>query len=360
MLILVTLVQIITLKDECQGLKKIFLFTFQIYMLFQLTHQIYFYRRSLNLLHGLINSRFFQNDAMSQPLEQISVHRLHMEAEVFPLPPNQNHSQFDRSLTQDDSRNPQISTQEEQLQLNSLLTLNHQIVAGTPGISNHTNSVIPNITDTRSNESNSTIHPPLYYTEGRGIDQNNTRPHWFFVTCQDVSKALQTTVWIMGLLTLLGNDCENGSALAYWTTVAIFIYMMIIIMSPFLLFIFLVLCVPCMAICMPSAIPVLTNLISAYNDSTEHLVTSNNNAAPEEVIKMLPVVVYERSSGETLSEKIIEDEDALCAICIEDYVPKVLLKILPCGHHYHADCVDKWLRIHDSCPLCVKPIVQVV
>jgi hypothetical protein len=33
------------------------------------------------------------------------------------------------------------------------------------------------------------------------------------------------------------------------------------------------------------------------------------------------------------------------------------LRVLRCGHADHADCVDQWLNINKSCPLCFKEIV---
>ncbi|KAI8467568.1 MAG: hypothetical protein J3K34DRAFT_378736 [Monoraphidium minutum] len=41
-----------------------------------------------------------------------------------------------------------------------------------------------------------------------------------------------------------------------------------------------------------------------------------------------------------------------CSICLECYVGGDVVKHLPCGHAYHAACVDAWLRRSASCPLC--------
>jgi hypothetical protein len=43
-----------------------------------------------------------------------------------------------------------------------------------------------------------------------------------------------------------------------------------------------------------------------------------------------------------------------CSICVDELNPKQLHRQLPCGHCYHAYCVDQWLFIHRNCPLCRK------
>ncbi|KAJ0961475.1 hypothetical protein J5N97_001979, partial [Dioscorea zingiberensis] len=54
----------------------------------------------------------------------------------------------------------------------------------------------------------------------------------------------------------------------------------------------------------------------------------------------------------TDKERIISAEDAVCCICLAKYVDNDELRELPCTHFFHLDCVDKWLKINASCPLC--------
>ena len=42
-----------------------------------------------------------------------------------------------------------------------------------------------------------------------------------------------------------------------------------------------------------------------------------------------------------------------CSICLGDYKVIDMLRQLPdCGHLFHVKCVDPWLRMHPTCPVC--------
>ncbi|KAI1310267.1 hypothetical protein EDD11_003767 [Mortierella claussenii] len=51
-----------------------------------------------------------------------------------------------------------------------------------------------------------------------------------------------------------------------------------------------------------------------------------------------------------------DPEEATCAICLGDYAPDETIRILPCQHHFHLECVDQWLITDKSCPLCKHDI----
>ncbi|XP_054820129.1 putative RING-H2 finger protein ATL71 [Prosopis cineraria] len=56
------------------------------------------------------------------------------------------------------------------------------------------------------------------------------------------------------------------------------------------------------------------------------------------------------------SSNNIEDPSNSCSICLADYKDEDTLRLLPdCGHLYHLRCVDPWLKLHDSCPVCRTP-----
>ncbi|KAF5478314.1 hypothetical protein F2P56_004882 [Juglans regia] len=57
-------------------------------------------------------------------------------------------------------------------------------------------------------------------------------------------------------------------------------------------------------------------------------------------------------------EHVLSQEDAECCICLSTYDDGVELRQLPCGHHFHCACVDKWLYINATCPLCKYNILK--
>jgi hypothetical protein len=47
-----------------------------------------------------------------------------------------------------------------------------------------------------------------------------------------------------------------------------------------------------------------------------------------------------------------------CSICLADYKETDMLQLLPgCGHLFHLKCVNLWLRLRPSCPLCRKLLI---
>lgn len=47
-----------------------------------------------------------------------------------------------------------------------------------------------------------------------------------------------------------------------------------------------------------------------------------------------------------------------CCICLAKYADNEELKELPCYHFFHIGCIDKWLKINASCPLCKCEIAE--
>jgi len=45
-----------------------------------------------------------------------------------------------------------------------------------------------------------------------------------------------------------------------------------------------------------------------------------------------------------------------CTICMDNYVKGTKLKVLPCKHEYHSECVNEWLASSKKCPVCSQDV----
>ena len=45
-----------------------------------------------------------------------------------------------------------------------------------------------------------------------------------------------------------------------------------------------------------------------------------------------------------------------CAICISEFNEGEEVRNLPCGHMFHIGCIDEWLGLNVTCPLCKQDV----
>ncbi|XP_074309360.1 E3 ubiquitin protein ligase RIE1-like isoform X2 [Silene latifolia] len=64
------------------------------------------------------------------------------------------------------------------------------------------------------------------------------------------------------------------------------------------------------------------------------------------------MVPMDTSSGVPTAERVVLPQDSVCCICLCSYDDGVELHALPCNHHFHATCSEKWLKINAYCPVC--------
>ncbi|KAL4571550.1 hypothetical protein LXL04_018311 [Taraxacum kok-saghyz] len=100
--------------------------------------------------------------------------------------------------------------------------------------------------------------------------------------------------------------------------------------------------------------PCIVSVLGIREDMNQIRGASQNsiNALPTHTFKS-----KEHDSGGvvesgTEKERTISGEDAVCCICLAKYKDGDLLREIPCTHFFHTECVDKWLKINASCPLC--------
>ncbi|XP_041465687.1 E3 ubiquitin-protein ligase RNF115-like isoform X2 [Lytechinus variegatus] len=50
------------------------------------------------------------------------------------------------------------------------------------------------------------------------------------------------------------------------------------------------------------------------------------------------------------------EQSADCPVCMEAFKCDEKAKRLPCSHFFHPKCIKTWLEMHNTCPVCRKPI----
>lgn len=59
-----------------------------------------------------------------------------------------------------------------------------------------------------------------------------------------------------------------------------------------------------------------------------------------------------------LGSSLQRHDQTECAICLNEFCCGERLRVLPCGHRFHRQCIDVWLVGHCACcPLCQKSVV---
>ncbi|KAI4975022.1 hypothetical protein ZWY2020_048629 [Hordeum vulgare] len=73
------------------------------------------------------------------------------------------------------------------------------------------------------------------------------------------------------------------------------------------------------------------------------LFLTNKPPAARSSVKALPSAIV--AGGE-------EGEGEECSVCKDRVVAGERVKMMPCSHRYHEDCILPWLEVRNSCPLC--------
>ncbi|CAH2067977.1 unnamed protein product [Thlaspi arvense] len=157
-------------------------------------------------------------------------------------------------------------------------------------------------------------------------------------------------VWIFG-----GHSSPSDSPKLYRLCIAFLTFSCIGYAMPFILCATICCCLPC--------------LISVLGFRENF---SQTRGATAEAIDALPVYKFRSKSRNDLEfseegeggflllgsqkKRLISGEDASCCICLARYGDDDEVRELPCLHVFHVDCVDKWLKINATCPLCKNEV----
>ncbi|TKW34537.1 hypothetical protein SEVIR_2G313300v4 [Setaria viridis] len=100
---------------------------------------------------------------------------------------------------------------------------------------------------------------------------------------------------------------------------------------------------------------------SAYSVDAEHgdgaampHAAAKRKGIEEEALRKLPTVPFEAGKEGDGGE----GERPECAICLAEFASGDEIRVLPpCGHAFHAACVDTWLLCTSTCPSCRSALV---
>ncbi|KAK9074292.1 hypothetical protein SSX86_006889 [Deinandra increscens subsp. villosa] len=83
-------------------------------------------------------------------------------------------------------------------------------------------------------------------------------------------------------------------------------------------------------------------------------VTLHDLVAPPNIIGLDQATIESYTKvvlGE--SKRLPGHNDATCPICLSEYDVKDTVRCIPeCRHCFHAECIDEWLKMNETCPVC--------
>ncbi|KAF9697421.1 hypothetical protein EKO04_004952 [Ascochyta lentis] len=107
------------------------------------------------------------------------------------------------------------------------------------------------------------------------------------------------------------------------------------------------------AAAVPTATTATTTTQPAHNDTSQPTPgTASEPPMTEQpdgiAAAITPAAVMGASTNQTSN-----DDTLGCTICTEDFEKGQDIRVLPCDHKFHPDCVDPWLlNVSGTCPLC--------
>ena len=78
-----------------------------------------------------------------------------------------------------------------------------------------------------------------------------------------------------------------------------------------------------------------------------------SKGAASDALQALPTCTYAEAKKRGESYAIVGEQ---CAICRMEFEDNDVMRVLPCRHAEHAECLDQWLRLNRSCPLCQRDV----
>ena len=103
-----------------------------------------------------------------------------------------------------------------------------------------------------------------------------------------------------------------------------------------------------------------TTRMQILNSFNQHIVLNNNHNNNDDHLQLLNEDNIDSINRglttqqiECLPNKILNKElEDRCSICLLKQKINDEIRILPCTHQYHSQCIDQWLYQRSNCPIC--------
>ncbi|KAF4148796.1 Ring finger domain [Phytophthora infestans] len=80
----------------------------------------------------------------------------------------------------------------------------------------------------------------------------------------------------------------------------------------------------------------------------EALNERRQEGATPQQIQQLPII--------TVTESMLKaSENASCTVCLNVFQVDAPVRMMPCFHRFHPQCIDPWLQEKGRCPICKFP-----
>ncbi|KAF4353202.1 hypothetical protein F8388_014670 [Cannabis sativa] len=95
-----------------------------------------------------------------------------------------------------------------------------------------------------------------------------------------------------------------------------------------------------------------TSISSTTTTTLPHHNEANSGGLPSTGIDKTIIEMYpKRLFGE--NRRLLKSDYNNCSICLTEYQANDIVRTLPnCFHYFHSNCIDEWLRLNASCPIC--------
>ncbi|CAN1157500.1 E3 ubiquitin-protein ligase At4g11680 [Linum perenne] len=164
--------------------------------------------------------------------------------------------------------------------------------------------------------------------------------------------------WLVGFywITASGTNLMHDSPWLYWVCVAFLAFDVIFVIICVAIACFIGIAICCCLPCIIAVLYAITDQEGATKEEIDQLPKFKFRKVRDvkffDEESQAPVGEFMSKSDDSLIERSLPEEDAECCICLSDYDDGTEVRELPCRHHFHCPCIDKWLYINATCPLC--------